>query len=228
METQKINGIVVSVSKYKDYDALCLVLTENGTRRVKFTGVRKPNAKMAFAAQPFCCGEFLLSSANDYATVIQVNQTNNFYSIASNYDAFILGSKMLKVAQKIATNDSKDLLNTLLLCLSTMQIEGIDLLVIENYFQTKILQILGIWGSFNCCTSCGKELKSGAILNTESGALFCKDCASNGGVVLSKNLYEYLYMCANNTLSELIANPVADGVNKKANEILSKTLENQI
>lgn len=227
METQKINGIVLSVSKYKDFDALCSILTENGIKKVKFTGVRRPKAKFAYAAQPFCCGEFLLSSAKDYAVVMQVSQKNDFYTLANNYDAFVLGAQMLKTIQKIATNDTKDLLDLLLICLSSLQIDGIDILTIKNYFHTKILQNLGIWGNFSQCSVCGQELKSGAIINPETGAVFCKNCSNENGVAISSNLYEYLKLCANSTLSQLIVTQTTDGVKTRADELLTKIVNNQ-
>ena len=106
MESIKTNGIVLSVTKYKDYDTLCTILTQEGLKKIKFTGVRRAGAKMAFASQPFFCGEFLLSGSKDYATVTQVSQTEDFYSLTQNYEAYLLAFDMLKLAQKIATNDS--------------------------------------------------------------------------------------------------------------------------
>ena len=227
MEAQKINGIVVSASKYKDYDVLCNILTENGIKKVKFSGARRPNAKMAFAAQPFFCGEFLLSSSKEYAIVTQVNQTNDFYKLATNYEAFVIGSNMLKIAQKIATDETQDILSLLLICLSALEIEEIDFFTVENYYMIKVLQNLGVWNADLRCSACTKTLKSGAILDEGSGALFCKDCASINGMALSSNICEYLFEFSHKSLSELIKLQISDGVKKRANEVLAKIINNQ-
>ena len=227
METLKINGIVVSVTKYKDFDALCSILTDNGIKKVKFSGVRRPNAKMAFASQPFFCGEFLLSGAKDYAVVTSVAQSNDFFNITRNYEAYILGASMLKIAQKIATNDTSELLQLVMICLATLQLQNIDILVVENYFNTKILQFLGVWSSEFCCALCGKDLSAGAILDAQTGALFCKNCADENGVVISSNVCAYLKNIATKSLSEQFNLQESVGVKTKANEILKKLIESQ-
>ena len=227
MEAQKIYGIVVSVVKYKDFDALCSILTENGIKKIKFTGARRPNAKMAYAAQPFFCGEFLLSGAKDYAVVTQVNQTKDFYSLTANYDAFVLGSNMLKISQKIATNDTEELLNLVLICLCSLQIQGIEIISVENFFLTNTLKYLGIWNRGFNCSACSKPISDGAIINVESGAIYCKNCAKESGIALSKNICEYLDECTNSTLSQLLLSNASIGVKQRTNEILNKIIENQ-
>ena len=226
MDSQKINGIVLSVTKYKDYDTLCAILTENGIKKVKFTGVRRPNAKMAFASQPFFCGEFLLSGTKDYSTVTQVSQTEDFFNLTQNYDAYIVAFDMLKLSQKIATDETQELFNLLIICLKSLTIQDINVQLISCYFHTKVLQILGVWQQNFECSLCGKSLNSGALICLDSGELFCKQCANQNTEAISKNVSEFLSFCSKNSLSNLLLFGANNGVVQKSNELLTKLIKN--
>lgn len=228
MQTQKINGIVLSVSKYKDYDALATVLTENGTRKIKFTGVRRPKAKFAFAAQPFCCAEFLLSGANDYAVVMGVVEDVSLFELAQNYEVFEMASNMLKIANKIATDETFELYYTLRVSLLSLKEEGMDTVAVDCYFKAKILNILGIFDGNSKCASCGKNLENGALLDEETGALYCKNCASQNCTPVSGNVVQFASRCATSMLSQVLAKHASEGVKTQAQKLLTKMLKIQL
>ena len=228
MQTQKIEGIVVSVSKYKDYDVLATVLTEQGTRKIKFTGVRRPNAKFAFAAQPFCCAEFLLSSDKDYAVVMGVDEKENLFGITQNYDAFEMASNMLKTANKIATDDCAELYYTLRISLSALKEKDMDLLCVDCFFLAHILQFLGVFDATGNCSVCGKSLEKGALFDEGTGALFCSSCAPQSAAVLSGNVVEFATFCAEQLLSTVLAKNASEGVKAQTQKVLRKILKNQL
>ena len=229
METQKIDGIVLSVSKFKDHDVLATILTKNGTRKIKFTGVRKPKAKFAFAAQPFCHAEFLLSSSKDYAVVMGVEQKSDFFALTSDYDVFELGSQMLVVTKKIATEnqDSTALFDLLLLGLSLL-LAGAEPNLVECVFLSRVLFDMGVFAGQNVCVRCGSSLQTGALFDLQTGASYCKDCAPDFAVVCSKNVLQHITDCINLPLSNLLAKSVPAGVAKQAVEFLKKILHNQV
>lgn len=215
---------MLSVSKYKDYDCLANVLTKKGIIRVKYVGVRRKNAKMAYSAQPFCHAQFLLSSAKDYATVCQTDQISDFFAITQDYDAYVLGAKLLKIANHISANETEDLFNLMLLTLSALA-NGATANVVECFALSGVLKILGVYNPNLLCASCGKSLAGGAVLDQNSGAFYCPNCGPDNGVAVSKNVLEYLHKCANNNLSTLLFENVSEGVLQKAQNILQKLVD---
>lgn len=229
METLKTEGIVLSVSRYKDADALATLLTKNGIKKVKFIGVRKAKAKFAFAAQPFCHAEFLLSGANDYAVIMGVEQKTDFYNLALDYNIFELASSMLSIIKRVATEeqDSAELFDLLLLSLSLL-IANVDMLVVESIFKARLIKNLGIFYNCDKCAKCGKPLLTGALVDTNTGAIYCKDCGAENCTAVSKNILEYLNNILNKNISEIIKLNIGDGVKKQTNEILNKIINNQL
>ena len=61
MDDLKYKGIVLAARDHKEKDKLVTLFTlEQGKITALLKGVKAPKAKLAFAAQLFCFGEFLL------------------------------------------------------------------------------------------------------------------------------------------------------------------------
>ena len=56
-----ITGYVIKISKYKDYDAILSVLTENGIASFKVRSMFKPNNKNAHALSLYSKGEYIIN-----------------------------------------------------------------------------------------------------------------------------------------------------------------------
>ena len=229
MNTQKINGVIISLSKFKDFDMLATIMTPLGLKRVKFIGVRKPKSKFAFAAQPFCNGEFVLSSEKDYAVVISVEQKNNFYELTNDYEKFDAASKMLILIKTIATEnqDNEMIYNLILLCLSLL-IAGVDVLLTECIFHCRLLVYMGLFSGFKKCIKCEKQLSTGGLLDINSGAIYCTSCGDINYVPVSKNIINFMVNLVNEDIINIINNNYSLALKKQTNELLKKIINNQI
>ena len=59
---EKIKALVLRAADFKENDKLLLLYCgEYGKITASIRGVKKPGAKLKFAAEPFCFGEFMLS-----------------------------------------------------------------------------------------------------------------------------------------------------------------------
>ena len=228
MDMLKIEGIVIEVKKYKDFDCLATLLTKSGIVRIKFVGVRRPKAKFSFAAQPFCHAEFVLSSKKDYAVVTAVDQKNNFFALAQNYDGYCVACEISEIIKKIATENQDNSENFDLFLLSLISlVSGAKPLLVYAFFLAKILKILGV-SNFKNCTNCQKTLSDGALLDLDSGALVCKICSGSKVKVISKNILDYMLKLTTESFSELVLRDISDGILQKICVFLKYILSLQI
>ena len=70
----KVNALMLRAVDYNEYDKMLTLLTaEYGKISAGIKGVRKPAAKLRFAAQPFCFAEYVLAKRGDKYTVINLS-----------------------------------------------------------------------------------------------------------------------------------------------------------
>ena len=102
MTEEKVKGIVLKLSDYKEADKLASVFTlEQGIITCKFTSVKKEKAKLKAIAQPFVFAEFNLTKKMGLNQIINATLLDNFYPILSNYTKTICGYIVLDILKTI-------------------------------------------------------------------------------------------------------------------------------
>ncbi|MCL2061792.1 MAG: DNA repair protein RecO [Firmicutes bacterium] len=99
MQTLRHTAIVTKAADYKEYDKLIRLFTVDGgiiTAAVK--GVKKPNAKLKPAAQPFAFCEFVLTQNNGFNTVTGASPIESLFALTYDPLRFIAASIMLEAA----------------------------------------------------------------------------------------------------------------------------------
>ncbi len=100
VETLVTEGVVLRATEYKEYDRLIRIFTPGRavlTAAVK--GVRRPKAKLKFAAQPFSVNEYTLAERNGYFTVTGCSPVRTLYEITYDPDAYAAGAVMLEATE---------------------------------------------------------------------------------------------------------------------------------
>jgi len=102
MNIEKLQGIVLKLTDYKEADKLASIFTlEQGVISAKFTGVKKEKAKLKALAQPFVFAEFNLTSKGNLKQVINATLIDNFYPILSDYNKTICAYIVLDIINTI-------------------------------------------------------------------------------------------------------------------------------
>ena len=79
----KVNAVVLRAVDYNDNDKILTLITpELGKISAGIKGVKKAGAKLKFAAQPFCFGEYILAKRGERYTVINCSECQNFYDLS--------------------------------------------------------------------------------------------------------------------------------------------------
>ena len=85
----KTEAIVLQAIDYKDNDKLLTLFSPSlGKITAGIRGVKKPTAKLAFAAQPFCFAEYVLAEKGGRYTVTSAYLHESFFSLRLDLDAF--------------------------------------------------------------------------------------------------------------------------------------------
>ena len=85
----KTEAIVLQAIDYKDNDKLLTLFSPSlGKITAGIKGVKKPTAKLAFAAQPFCFAEYVLAEKGGRYTVTSAYLHESFFSLRLDLDAF--------------------------------------------------------------------------------------------------------------------------------------------
>ena len=106
---QKYKGIVIKLTDYKDADKLASIFTlEQGIITVKFTGVKKENAKFKAMAQPFVFADFVVNVKGANKTVISANLIDGFSGILSDYNKTLCAYIVLDMIKSLIPAEKKE------------------------------------------------------------------------------------------------------------------------
>ena len=102
MIQEKLQGIVLKLTDYKEADKLASIFTlEQGIVSAKFTGVKKEKAKLKALAQPFVYAEFNFVTKGNQKQVTTASLIDNFYPILSDYNKTICAYIVLDIINTI-------------------------------------------------------------------------------------------------------------------------------
>ena len=101
MET-KTDAIVLQTVDYKDNDKLLTLFSPSlGKITAGIKGVKKPKAKLAFSAQPFCFAEYVLAEKNGRYTVTAAYLHESFFALRTDLLRFYAACAAAEVCRSI-------------------------------------------------------------------------------------------------------------------------------
>jgi len=107
---------LIKATDYGENDKLARLFTlQKGVISAKIRGVKKKGAKLKFAAQPFCFGEYSLAERGGYYTVTGCDAIESFFGIVTQPQKYAYGCLMLETASESARyGDNPDIFALLL------------------------------------------------------------------------------------------------------------------
>ena len=98
----KTDAIVLQSIDYKDNDKLLTLFSPAlGKITAGIRGVKKPTAKLAFCAQPFCFAEYVLAEKGGRYTVTGAYLHESFFDLRLDIDRFYAACAMAEVCRAI-------------------------------------------------------------------------------------------------------------------------------
>ena len=104
----KTDAIVLQSIDYKDNDKLLTLFSPTlGKITAGIRGVKKPKAKLAFSAQPFCFAEYILAEKGGRYTVTGAYLHESFFSLRYDIDRFYAACAATEVCLSILMENEK-------------------------------------------------------------------------------------------------------------------------
>lgn len=125
----KTEGIVLQAMDYKDNDKLLTLFSPSlGKITAGIRGVKKPKAKLAFSAQPFCFCEYVLAEKGGRHTVTSAYLHESFFNLRTDILRFYTACAAAEVCLAILPeNEAYDgLFIGLIECLKTLSLSEED------------------------------------------------------------------------------------------------------
>ena len=98
----KTEAVVLRAMDYKDNDKLLTLFSPTlGKIKAGIKGVKKPTAKLAFCAQPFCFAEYVLAEKGGRYTVTGAYLHESFFDLRLDIDRFYAACAMAEVCRAI-------------------------------------------------------------------------------------------------------------------------------
>nr|WP_259544886.1 DNA repair protein RecO [Heyndrickxia oleronia] len=174
---QKCEGIVIRSIDYGESNKIVTIFTrEFGKIGVMARGAKKPNSRLSSISQLFTYGNFLVSLGSGLGTLQQGEIISSLRSIREDifktgYASYIIDLLDKAVEEKRANPFLFELLYQTLNYIN----EDVDLEIITNIFEMKMLNVLGLYPCMNQCAVCGNKDGKFAFSIRENG-LLCHRC----------------------------------------------------
>lgn len=180
----KTDALMLRAADYNEYDRILTLLSPGfGKITAGIKGVKKPAAKLKFAAQPFCFAEYILTRKGDKYTVINCSESESFYDLRTDICKFYAASAVCEAADALSFegDECAEIFSACIKTLSEMCTgdEGLPLIK----FLIFVLRKSGYEVSAENCALCGADLTGAEKLrfDMDAGAFTCYGCGTGAG-----------------------------------------------
>jgi DNA repair protein RecO (recombination protein O) len=102
----KTDAIVLRAADYKDNDKILTLFSPTlGKITAGIKGVKKPKAKLAFSAQPFCFSEYILAEKGGRYTVTGAYLHESFFDLRTDITRFYAGCAAAELCQNLVSEN---------------------------------------------------------------------------------------------------------------------------
>ncbi len=225
---EKVKAIVISSKDFKEKDKqIVLFSLEKGKVTAFLKGVKGANAKLKFAKELFCFGDYVLTESKVGKIVTSCEPIDMFYDITQNYENFSQGALILDVLNTVVNfNETNTALfiNTLK-ALKILAYEKVNPHYVSLKFLIGIFEALGYKLSLNKCCCCGGLFVNRRFLCLETGEITCLGCKSPQSIEISNSVHTALRILSTTDYEKLSTIKLVSGSEKEALFLLVQNFE---
>lgn len=214
---EKVMGLVIRETDYKDNDKILTVLTkELGKISVCAKGVRNSRSKNAHSVRFLCYSEFVLSGGtNNFYYMRQCNLVQSFYKISEDIVKLSLASYLSALAGEIVPecSESGEVLNLLLVTFYVLANQDKDLKTVKAAFELRLMAEQGYVPELGGCSQCGK-VTNPMFFDVGTGEIRCGECKARG-MKINANLLDALKYIINCPINKLFSFSISDNISNE-------------
>ncbi len=227
MSSTKVKALVIGAKDFKEKDKLVDLFTlEEGKMTVSMKGVRGEKAKLKFAKEVFCFGEYVLENTKGMNVVSQVEIIDNFFGLTNDIDKFYEASSMIDIVRKtVTTQANPQLFIELLKALKTLCYDNVRNLYVLDKFLVNIFKAMGYSFLTNKCSSCGADLSEIRYFNLAVGEIVCPSCKNASCISISPAAFSALKILDQADYDKLASVKLSPSSEVEAYHLLEKNFE---
>ena len=193
----EIDGLVLRVNPYRDYDAMVTVINERSSFSFLARGVRKIQSKNSFSVLPFAYSHFDLMKTKDGLSLKTGNVIDSHSKVRDSFQGLLMLDFIGEVTSKFL--EEKEFYKAFPSIKKIIELleRGFDLYTLAIIYLAFILNESGYGWNVKACQKCGQKDDIVAI-NTSTGGFICRDCFDGqNGAKLSTRLLKiirYIFM----------------------------------
>jgi DNA repair protein RecO (recombination protein O) len=141
----RTQAIILHRTKYGETDRILNLLTPEGRKSCVAKGVRKEKSKLAGGIEMFTVSDIVIheSEKSDMGILTSAKMVKNYLNIITDLERFELGSKIIKMTNKISENvDSPELFTLVNQCFWALD-KNLNKDLVESYFLFNLSRIAG-------------------------------------------------------------------------------------
>ena len=221
----KDKAIVLGGTNFKEKDKIVKLFTlENGIISVSMKGVRGDKAKLKFAKELFCFGEFLLEEGKAGYVVTSVDVIDSFFGLSQDIEKYYEGCAILDIVSKICVQPNPQLFIEVVKALKTLCYDNVEKYYVIDKFLISTFESMGYNFITDKCSSC-KATLANRYLNLDIGELVCTSCKSLNSIQLTNACYSALKILSNTDYEKLSSIKLGGNSQIEAFNLLSKNFE---
>lgn len=195
---KKVKGIVIKSKDVGEADKLITLLTaEEGKISVKLKSVKKAKAKLKFAAETFCFGEYELEKGKAGYICTGCDLYELFYELRGDIKRFYLATALLEIANNGCGENTPQPNELIFLINSLKRISTVKANI--EYLAIKILlESVGVFGfgiTDYTCKDCKEDISGKAYFVFDSCAFYCEEHKRENVSELSRHAYKLIKAC---------------------------------
>lgn len=225
MATTKVKAVVLGGTNVKEKDRIVSLYTlEQGKISVSMKGVRGDKAKMKFAKEVFCFGDFILEEGRAIPVVTGVDIIDNFYGLSQDIDKYYEACAILDIVSKFGGESNPSIFIELIKALKTICYEDVEKYFVFDKFLIDFFKLAGYDFITDKCSSCKATLNH-RYLNLQVGEQVCPACKNSLSVLIGEDCYSALKMLDKTDYDKLSSLKILNNGHLLACSLLSKNYE---
>ena len=193
----EIDGLVLRVNPYRDYDAMVTVINERSSFSFLARGVRKIQSKNSFSVLQFAYSHFDLMKTKDGLSLKTGSVKDSHSKLRDSYQGLLMLDFIAEVTSKFLTEKEFYKAYASITKIVSLLEQGFDHYTLAIIYIAFILNESGYGWNVKACQKCGQKDDIVAV-NTKSGGFICRDCfdGQNGAKLNSRllKIIRYIFM----------------------------------
>lgn len=203
--TKKVKAIVIKSNDIKEKDKNVLLFSiEEGKIWATLKGVRGDKAKMKYAKEPFCFGDFVIEEGKGSNIITSVDIIETFDKLSKDIDKYFEASALLEIVNSLnVANEKYELFVSLIKALKSIAFENTSRYLPLLKFMLDVFSAYGVPLYTPKCACCGNEYHDHVFINYNVGELVCQACKSFQTEELSAAQLKVIKLLSENTYDAL-------------------------